>query len=88
MSDRRSRFREEVEVGFVDSNFVYMLKVRLDCASPLRFVNVNGSTRLLRFTGADGDDVLQLVKWRDENKFEKLAIQSGWGPESTLHRVV
>ncbi|KAK0243154.1 hypothetical protein EDD85DRAFT_1019308 [Armillaria nabsnona] len=88
MSDRRSRFREEVEVGFVDSNFVYMLKVRLHCASPLRFVNVNGSTRLLRFTGVDGDDVEELVKWRDENRFEELAIQSGWGPKSTLHRVV
>ncbi|KAK0230400.1 hypothetical protein IW262DRAFT_400043 [Armillaria fumosa] len=88
MYDRRSRFREHVEVGFVDGNFVHMLKVRLDCASPLQFVTVNGSTRLLRFTGVDDDDVEQLVKWRDENRFEELAIQSGWGPKVTLHCIV
>ncbi|PBK66890.1 hypothetical protein ARMSODRAFT_330237 [Armillaria solidipes] len=88
MFDRRSRFREVVEVGFVDGNFVNMLKVRLDYASPLQFVTVNGSTRFLRFTGVDSDDVEQLVKWRDENRFEELAIQSGFGPTCTLHRVV
>ncbi|SJL02389.1 uncharacterized protein ARMOST_05716 [Armillaria ostoyae] len=88
MYDRRSRFREVVEVGFVDGNFVNMLKVRLDYASPLRFVTVNGSTRFLRFTGVDSDDVEQLVKWRDENRFEELAIKSGFGPTVTLHRVV
>ncbi|KAK0499689.1 hypothetical protein EDD18DRAFT_1349890 [Armillaria luteobubalina] len=88
MYDRRSRFREHVEVGFVDGKFVHMLKVRLDCASPLGFVNVHGSTRLLRFTRVDADDVEQLVKWRDENSFEEFSIQSGWGPEVTLHRVV
>ncbi|KAK0444416.1 hypothetical protein EV421DRAFT_1800951, partial [Armillaria borealis] len=65
MYDRRSRFREVVEVGFVDGNFVNMS------------VTVNGSTRFLRFTGVDSDDVEQLVKWRDENRFEELAIPVG-----------
>lgn len=88
--DRWSFYREEAEVGFVNSNFVYMLKVRLDCASPPTVRQINASTRLLdlRFTEVDDNDIEQLVKWRDENKFEELAIHSGRGSNSALHRVV
>ncbi|KAK0461749.1 uncharacterized protein EV420DRAFT_1640053 [Desarmillaria tabescens] len=84
MHDRRSRLRGEVEVGFVDSNFVNMLKGRLNCENPLRSVSIKTSTRLLRFSRLDEDDIKQLVKWRDESKLEDLSIESGWSPDGNI----
>lgn len=70
MSDHY-RIRDDVAVGFVNSAFVRMLKVRLDCKSPLWSITIDVSyTFHLTFSLLDQEDIKQIKAWQDDRKLD------------------
>ncbi|SJL02447.1 uncharacterized protein ARMOST_05774 [Armillaria ostoyae] len=67
------RIRDDVAVGFVNSGFVRMLKVRLDCKSPLWSITITidiSNTFHLTFSLLDQEDIKQIKAWQDDRKLD------------------
>ncbi|KAK0499639.1 hypothetical protein EDD18DRAFT_1349833 [Armillaria luteobubalina] len=70
MYDPESDMEDDEAVGFINSAFVRMLKVRLDCKSPLWSIGVHDLTNRLIYAMLDQDDIQQLKVWGRDRKLD------------------
>ncbi|PBK66953.1 hypothetical protein ARMSODRAFT_1020924 [Armillaria solidipes] len=70
MFDPDLDIEDDAVVGFINSAFVRMLKVRLDCKSPLWSIRIYKSSRHLIFSMLDQEDIQQLKVWKHDRKLD------------------